>query len=80
MIQEELGMEAGDKMVISNSLKSIVSHVAEKQHLSESGLPVDILFSTTGVMNRIVSSPISVGIVERNMDALKQNVLTMYFD
>lgn len=80
MIQETLSMAEGDKLVISNAAKSIVSHVSEKQHYSESGLPIDMLFSTTSIVNRIISSPLSVGITERVMQKLKEKVVSIYFD
>ncbi len=80
MIQETLNMAEGDKLVISNAAKSIVSHVSEKQHYSESGLPIDMLFSTTSIVNRIISSPLSVGITERVMQKLKEKVVNIYFD
>lgn len=80
MIQEELAVAEGDKICISNAAKSIISHVSEQQHYTESGIPVDILFSTTSVVNRIILSPMFVGLAERNMDKLKENILEMYFD
>jgi hypothetical protein len=79
MIDETLSMSEGDKLCIGNANKSIVSHVNEKPHFTESGIPVDILFSTTSVINRIVASPLTIGITERNMEALKNQALDMYF-
>ncbi len=78
MIEEELGLETGDKLVVGAQLKSIVSHVTEKTHLTESGEPVDMLFSTTGVMARIVASPF-LGIAEKNLQKLKSNIIDIYF-
>jgi hypothetical protein len=80
MIDETLAMSEGDKLCIGGANKSIVSHVNEKPHMSESGIPIDILFSTTSVINRIVMSPLAVGISERNMEALKQQALDIYFE
>jgi hypothetical protein len=79
-IEETLGMAEGDKLVVGNSNKSIVSHVNEKTHLTERGIPVDMLFSTVSVVNRVVSSPLLGGMAERNMIALRDNVVSMYFD
>lgn len=79
MIEETLDMVEGDKLVISNAAKSIVSHVAEKQHYTESGIPVDMLFSTTSIMGRIIASPLTVGMAERVMEELKRQVLDKYF-
>lgn len=79
MIQEEIGVAEGDKLCFANSSKSIVSLVSEKQHYTQSGIPVDALFSGVGISNRIVSSPFN-GLAERCLDKLKENVLKMYFD
>lgn len=78
MIEETMDVWEGDKLCFANSSKSITSYVAEEQHYTESGIPVDALFSTTSVINRIVASPF-LGIAERNMDRLKTNVLDIYF-
>lgn len=80
MIEETLGMAFGDKLVVANANKSIVSHVNDKPHYSESGIPVDMLFSTTSIINRIVSSPLTIGMTERNLMELKKQTLAMYFD
>lgn len=79
MIEEVLGMAEGDKLVISNAAKSVVSHVNEEPHYTESGIPIDLVFSTTSITNRIIMSPMVVGMGERNMEKLKDNVLDMYF-
>lgn len=80
MIEETLKVSEGDKIVIMGSAKSIVSHVSEKQHYSESKLPIDMLFSTTSIFARIIASPYIVGIAERNMEELKNKVVDMYFE
>jgi hypothetical protein len=80
MIEESINVSEGDKVCVSLSSKSIASYINEKQHFTESGVPIDLAFSSTGVINRIVSSFFSWGIVERNMQKLKENVLSMYFD
>jgi hypothetical protein len=79
MIEETLGMSAGDKMVVANANKSIVSLVAEEQHYTESGIPIDVLFSTTSIVNRLVASPFSIGIGERVMEETKKQALAIYF-
>ena len=77
MIQEEIDVVEGDKLCFGLSSKSIVSHVTEEQHYSESGIPIDVLFSGVGIVNRIVSSPFN-GLAERNMAKLKENILAMW--
>jgi hypothetical protein len=78
MIEETIDMYEGDKLVVGLSSKSIVSHVNEKTHYTESGIPIDILFSTTSVINRIVASPLIIGMCERLMDKLKTIVISMW--
>ena len=80
MIEETLDVVEGDKIVLGLQAKSIISHVTDTSHVSESGTPIDVVFSTTSVLNRIVASTFSIGIVEKNMDKLKENILKMYFD
>jgi len=80
MIEETLGMAEGDKLVVGNSNKSIVSHVTENSHYTESGIPVDMLFSTTSIVNRIVSAVLTTGMAERNMLSLKEKIVELYFD
>lgn len=79
MIEESMDVREGDKLCFANSSKSIAAYVTEKPHFSESGVPIDALFSTTSVINRIVSSPF-LGVAERNMDELKRQALDIYFD
>lgn len=79
MIQETLDVAEGDKICVANANKSIASYVSEKQHYTESGIPVDILFSTTSIINRIVASPFMVGLNERVMETLKEKALDIYF-
>lgn len=79
MIEETLGVEPGDKIVISNAAKSIVSYVSERPHYTESGTPVDMLFSTTSIVNRIIKSPFN-GIAERVMGELQAQAVKMYFE
>jgi hypothetical protein len=80
MVSETLGVGPGDKLVLGNAAKSIVSLVNEKSHYTETGIPVDILFSTTSVLGRIISSPLSVGMAERSMEALRAKVVDLYFE
>ncbi len=80
MIEEELGTESGDKLVVGNANKSIVSYVSENPHYTEDGQTVDMLFSTTSITNRIVKSPFSIGMGETVMEKLKEKAISMYFD
>lgn len=79
MIEETLNVAEGDKLCFGNANKSIVSHVTEEPHFTESGVEVDALFSTTSIINRIVASPLSVGITERNMEEAKRQAVANYF-
>ena len=78
LIKEELVASVGDKIVVDSSLKSVISDVLSEPVKTESGLPVDILFAISGLSNRIVCSPVIVGIGERILSELEKQVIEMY--
>ena len=80
LIQEELESGIGDKIVISNSLKTVISDVQEYPGETLSGEKIDILFSSSSISNRIVNSPAVCGLGERCLVKLEEDVLKMYFD
>ena len=80
MIEEKLSVSEGDKLCFGLSSKSIVSHVSEQVHYTESGIPIDVVFSLTSVINRIVMSPFIIGIAERCMEKLRDNAVEAYFN
>lgn len=78
LIKEELTAGIGDKIVVDSSLKSVISDVLSEPVKSESGVEIDVLFAISGLSNRIVTSPILVGIGERVLEELEKQVIDIY--
>lgn len=79
-INETIGCSAGDKLVVANANKTVISGVMEKQFYTESKLPVDMVFSATSLYNRIVMSPFIWGILTRISEKMENDILDMYFE
>ena len=77
-IQEKLPAGVGDKQVIDSSLKSVISDVLSDPVYTESGVEVDVLFSATSVSNRLVCSPLIVGIGERVLKELERQCIDIW--
>ena len=78
-IQENINASTGDKLVLDSSLKTVISYTLDTNPVTESGIDIDALFSATSIGNRIVNSPILVGVGERIMEKIEQDCLDMYF-
>lgn len=79
-IQETLTADRGDKLVFMNQLKCTCASVFTQPITSESGVPIDALFSCAAVGDRIVLSPQYFGITSRIMEKVENNILDMYFE
>lgn len=62
-IDSLLGMQSGDKYVVSHQLKGTVSSVATDEMVCEDGRVVDLKFANLSVSNRIVESVKIVGMM-----------------
>jgi len=78
-IQERIGCGVGDKIVFDSSLKSVTGKIHEDIN-TESGLKIDAVFSGSSISNRIVNSPIIMGMAERILETLEQQAIDIYFD
>lgn len=79
-IQQDMTMNAGDKIEFDSSLKSITTYLEENDWEVEDGsIKLQGLFSSIGINNRIVISPMVTGIGNLLMEKLEQQVLDMYF-
>ena len=47
---------------------------------SEHGRSIDAIFSGTSISNRIVTSPMLVGITEQVLEDIENEIVKMYFD
>jgi len=85
-IQEKDSLDAGDKIFIASSLKSVISEIFEEPIIAsdlkdvDTGKPleIDCLFSQTSVSNRIVTSPMILGLGTRWCDALEKKLLDIW--
>ncbi len=60
-IEHELEMDAGDKGVFCNQLKTVLGRTYSARHESESGLPIHAMFGYSSIYDRIVASPELMG-------------------
>jgi hypothetical protein len=72
--------EGGDKLVIANQLKSTTMSVYPYTPVSESGRPIDVVFSSDRIAARVVLSPYYMGIVDRLLEKIEDDICDMYFD
>lgn len=79
-ITEDIAAGVGDKVVFDSSLKSVVASVIDEPLLTESGNEVDAIFSITSINNRVVLSPLRVGMINRVLEKAEQDVLDIFFD
>ena len=71
--------EDGDKLVIANQLKSTTMAVYPYTPISESGRPVDVVFSSDRIAARVVLSPYFMGITDRLLEKLEDDICDIYF-
>lgn len=60
-IDADLGAADGDKAVFGNQMKSVIGRVIVGKNETESGAPIDAIFSYSSTNNRIVRSPDIIG-------------------
>ena len=65
----------GDKLVYDSSLKSVISSTFPEPMLTQSGVEVDAVFSGTGIMHRIITSPLIVGSLQRVLEKTEKNMI-----
>jgi hypothetical protein len=77
-IKEEIDAGIGDKIVYDSSLKSVISDVMDEPMVTQSGIEVDAVFSGTGINRRTITSPLTVGTVQRTLEKLEFNIIDMW--
>ena len=77
-ITEGVTMGVGDKLVVSNQLKSTVGRIWDDATVSEDGQPIDLFFSYQSVDNRIVGSPEIIGTTATILIELGKRALAVY--
>lgn len=78
IISETIPTGQGDKLCIMSANKTIVSTVVDNTPYTASGIPIDIIYATTSIYNRIVNSPIIVGMANRVLQRLEQDILKIW--
>lgn len=68
----------GDKGVFANQLKTIFGRVMAGTNTTESGEPLDALFSNDGISRRIVQSPYLIGTTNTLLKVLSKHVAATY--
>lgn len=77
-VTTDVGQGIGDKLVLGNQLKSVVSRIMDGRNETDNGIPVDMLFSYQGVDARIVASPIIMGTTTLALQAIGKNAAALY--
>lgn len=78
IITETIPTGQGDKLCIMSANKTIVSTVVDNTPYTASGIPLDIIYATTSIYNRIVNSPIIVGMANRVLQKLEKDLLAIW--
>lgn len=78
-IQEHVPNDKGDKIVVMNQLKATTADIYEENIRTESGIPIDAIFSANGMASRVVASPQLYGITARIVERIEQDVVNIYF-
>lgn len=79
-IRETEGTKVGDKVVLSNQLKATISSVSQQPLYAEDGTEIDVLFSNDSVSRRITLSQNFMGVLNRILPKMEEDVVEMYFD
>lgn len=77
-IDSLLGMNSGDKYVVSHQLKGTVSEVVTDQIYSEDGQPLDMEFAMLSASNRIVESFKIMGMMNSILIAGTKEMIRIY--
>jgi len=77
-ITARIGTGSGDKGVFGNQLKTIFRRVFSGKHETESGTPIDAIFSYSSVNNRIVDSPLIIGTTNTLLKVISKKMYEAY--
>lgn len=79
-IKHKVGVRPGDKLIFASSLKSVTTKVLKDQIDTKIGVSVDGFMSSKGMMARIITDPIVMGLAERILGTMQNNIVDMYFN
>lgn len=80
-LQQNLPMNAGDKVVFAGSLKSVTSQVVPEVMMTEDGsIEVEAMVSASSVLNRIILDCQLTGSLNRILETVEGNIIDIYQD
>ena len=78
-IKQTLAVDGGDKVEFDGFLSSVVNEVIDGGwDVEDKSVHIDALFSAIGISNRIINSPIIVGIGTRIAEQLEREILDIW--
>lgn len=77
-IEHHDGMGIGDKLVVSNQLKSVVARVMTGVNETKSGKQIDAIFGYQSISNRIVTSAEVIGTTNTLLREITKEVIGIY--
>jgi hypothetical protein len=77
-ISTDVSMGVGDKGVFANQMKTVIGRVMEGENKTESGAPIDAIFSYKSISDRIVLSPEIIGTTTTLLDVIANLAVSAY--
>lgn len=77
-ITESVGVGIGDKFVIGNQMKTIVSRILDKPYVTEANLEVDMCYGRQGISNRIVNSMDIIGTTNKVIELIESSMIKTF--
>lgn len=79
-ISVDVTQAIGDKSVFANQMKSVISDIFTSDIYTESGVKIDAMFSFAGIMDRVVTSPLTIGTTLRILKEVSKQAADIYFN
>lgn len=77
-VEHDTGMAGGDKAVIANQMKTVVAATISGINRTEHGEDIDAFFGYASISNRIVDSPILIGMTTTLLKHISKRALQAY--
>jgi len=79
-ITTPVAMGIGDKLVIANQMKSTVGEILFGDNRTLEGEPIDLIFGAKSCVDRIVTSPFTIGTTNTVLRFIGEEAFKMYFE
>ena len=73
-IDQEVSASSGDKVVVGNQMKTVISRVMTGRNECETGDPIDLIFGNTSVEERKVYSPKLISTTTVLLEVLSKHI------